>query len=93
MGCPGSMSTTRCTRLLLEIWSFSVYFSGRKRSLLHPNTAQPSFFPLQSSTGARKYLTKCAHAPPGHPIILLKSTLFNMAAVSVKRSILANMKS
>ena len=25
--------------------------------------------------------------PPGHPIILLKSNLFNMAAVSVKRSI------
>ena len=27
--------------------------------------------------------------PPGHPIILLKSNLFNMAAVSVKRSIRA----
>ena len=25
--------------------------------------------------------------PPGHPIILLKPNLFNMAAVSVKRSI------
>ena len=25
--------------------------------------------------------------PPGHPIIILKSNLFNMAAVSVKRSI------
>ena len=25
--------------------------------------------------------------PPGHPIILLKSNYFNMAAVSVKRSI------
>ena len=25
--------------------------------------------------------------PPGHPIILLKSNLFNMAAVSAKRSI------
>ena len=25
--------------------------------------------------------------PPGHPIILLKSNKFNMAAVSVKRSI------
>ena len=25
--------------------------------------------------------------PPGHPIILLKSNLFNMAAVSVKRCI------
>ena len=27
--------------------------------------------------------------PPGHPIILLKSNEFNMAAVSVKRSIVA----
>ena len=25
--------------------------------------------------------------PPGHPIILLKSNLFNMVAVSVKRAI------
>ena len=29
---------------------------------------------------------------PGHPIILLKSNLFKMAAVSVKRSILASHK-
>ena len=34
--------------LVLEIWSLSVYFSGKRRSLLHPNTAQGSFFPLQS---------------------------------------------
>ena len=27
--------------------------------------------------------------PPGHPIILLKSNEFNMAALSVKRSIVA----
>ena len=31
-----------------------------------------------------KVLNKC---PPGHPIILLKSNKFNMAAVSVKRYI------
>ena len=36
--------------------------------------------------GARKY-KRNALMPPGHPIILLKSNLFNMAAVSVKRSI------
>ena len=57
------MSTIRCTRLVLEIWSFTIHFSGRRRSLLHPNTEQRSFFPLQSSKGARKYLTECAHAP------------------------------
>ena len=34
--------------LELEIWSFTVYFSGKRRSLLHQNTAQGSFFPLQS---------------------------------------------
>ena len=34
--------------LVLEIWSFTVYFSEKRRSLLHPNMAQGSFFPLQS---------------------------------------------
>ena len=29
--------------------------------------------------------------PPGHPIILLKSDKFNMAAVSVKRSIITKL--
>ena len=28
--------------------NFNVYFSAKRRSLLHPNTAQRSFFPLQS---------------------------------------------
>ena len=54
------------------------------------------FFPLQSYSkktlrknvpeSARKY-KRNALMPPGHPIILLKSNLFNMVAVSVKRSI------
>ena len=30
--------------LVLEIWSFTIYFSGKRRSLLHPNKAQGSFF-------------------------------------------------
>ena len=32
MGCPGGMSTIRCTRLVLEIWSFrlSLYISREK---------------------------------------------------------------
>ena len=33
------MNKIRCTRLVLEIWFFTVYFSGKRRSLLHPNTA------------------------------------------------------
>ena len=56
--------------LVSEIWSFTIYFSGKRRSLLHPNTAQ----------GARKYKRNVL-IPPGHPTILLKSNEFNMAAV------------
>ena len=37
---------------------------------------------------ARKERINTEPVPPGHPIILLKSNKFNMAAVSVKRSIL-----
>ena len=69
------------TSLVLEIWSFTVYFSGKRRSLLHQNTAQGSFFPLQSYSkktlrknvpkSARKYKRNVL-MPPGHPIILLK---------------------
>ena len=36
--------------LVLEIWSFTAYFSGKRRSLLHRNTVQGSFFPLQSDS-------------------------------------------
>ena len=48
-------------RLVLVLWSFPVYFSGKRRSLLHPNTVQRSFFPLQSYYG--KTLRK--NAPKG----------------------------
>ena len=75
---------------------FHCIFLGKRGSLLHPNTAQGSFFPLQSycKKALRKNVQKSALKykrnvlmPPGHPIILLKSNWFNMAAVSVKRSI------
>ena len=36
---------------------------------------------------SRKARVNTERVPPGHPIILLKSNKFNMAAVSVKRSI------
>ena len=67
--------------LILEIWSFIVYFSGKRRSLLHPNRAQGSFFPLESYSKKtlRKNAPKSAPKykqnvlmPPRHPIILLK---------------------
>ena len=75
---------------------FHCIFLGKRRSLLHQNTAQGSFFPLQSYSkktlrknvpkNARKY-KRNELMPPEHPIILLKSNLFNMAAASVKRSV------
>ena len=49
-----------------------------------------AFFPRNihaSSLFARKARLNTERVPPGHPIILLKSNNFNMAAVSVKRSI------
>ena len=49
-----------------------------------------AFFPrnIQSSPlFARKARVNTERVPPGHPIVLLKSNKFNMAAVLVKRSI------
>ena len=43
-----------------------------------------------SSLFARKALVNTERVAPGHPIILLKSNNFNVAAVSVKRSIDTN---
>ena len=63
--------------LVLEIWSFTVSFSGERLSLLHPNTVQGSFLPLQpySKKTLRKNVPKSARKyernvlmPPGHPI-------------------------
>ena len=51
--------------LVLEIWSFTLYFTGKRRSSLHPNMAQGSFFPLHSYSKktSRKNVLKCVHAP------------------------------
>ena len=49
-----------------------------------------AFFPRNfkwTSLFARKARVSAERVPPGHLIILLKSNKFNMAAVSVKRSI------
>ena len=44
--------------------------------------------PIYSHQYLRASASFTERVPPGHPIILLKSNKFNMAAVSVKRSIL-----
>ena len=91
----------------LKLWTLrrnwyglSLYFFSRKRrSLLHPNTVQSSFFPLKSyswktlRTIARKarldtqWVYRIVLMPPRHPITLLNSNKFNTAAESVKKKL------
>ena len=47
MGCSGDIRS-EFTHALGQKGNFSVFFSGKRQSLLHPNTAQRSFAPLQS---------------------------------------------
>ena len=57
MGYPGGNSLRINTRFSGEKENLAVYFWGERQSLLHPNTAQQSFFfPLQSFS--RKTLEK-----------------------------------
>ena len=72
----------------------SLYISREKGDHSYIQTQHNDlFFPLQSFLGklkeksARKARVNTEQVPPGHPIILLKSNKFNMAAVSVKGSI------
>ena len=46
MGCPEGMSTIRCTRLVLEIWSFGLipYISGVKGDHHYIQTRHNDFF-------------------------------------------------
>ena len=93
MGCPGGHDYDPVYSLSIRNMAFTLNFSGKRRSLLHPNTAQRSFphynlilrklletIPWKALVNSDQNLVM----PPGHPIILLKSNLFNMAAVSVK---------
>ena len=50
MGCPGGTRSV-FTRAFWAKRELTVYFSGKRRSLLHPNTVQRVFFPLQSFSG------------------------------------------
>ena len=72
------MSTGHSLSLFGQKENFTVYFSGKRRSLLHPKTEQPLFF-LGKCLLARKARVNTKRVyrivlmPPGHPIILLKS--------------------
>ena len=75
---------------------FHCIISREKGDHYYIQTQHKDLFPLQSYSkktlrknvpkSARKY-KRNVFMPPGHPIILLKSNYFNMAAVSIKRSI------
>ena len=45
MGCPGGIRSV-FSALSGQKENFTVYFSGIRRSLLHPNTTGRSFFPI-----------------------------------------------
>ena len=82
---PRGHSLSIYARFLGKKENFIVYFSGKRSSLLLSNTAQRSFFPLQSfSRKLQEKLARKARAntkrvyrivlmTPGHPIIPLKS--------------------
>ena len=94
MGCPGALAQY-LRALFGQKENFTAYFSGKRRSLLHPNTHNDLFVPLgiRKEKLARKARVNSERVyrillmPLGHPIILLKCNKFNMAAVSIKRSI------
>ena len=78
VGCPGSTCWV--------FTNFNVYFSGKRRSLLHPNTAQRSFFSyynlflgkLKEKLARKARVNTDASISdralaPGHPIKLLKA--------------------
>ena len=87
--------------LSIRNMAFTFNFSGKRRSLLYILITRHndlfSRYNLQSNY-SKKNLRKMSRKalvnskqdvlmPPGHPIILLNSNIFNVAAVSVKRTI------
>ena len=87
-----------CTRAFWANFSFQVFlekdFIGKKDRCAvfgcNNDILVITFFSRNiqwSSLFARKARVNTERVPPGHPIILPKSNKFNMAAVSVKRSI------
>ena len=93
------MSTIRYTRSVFtyNFWAnFSLHFP-RKRLQWEKYVIVPCLHVIMitlflqnkqlSSLFAQKVRINTEQKPPGHPIILLRSNKFNMAAVSVKRSV------
>ena len=88
------------TRAFRQKENFTIYFSGKRRSLFtskHSTTIFFSHYNLFLEKLKEKLARKArvntqrvyriVLMPPEHPIILLKSKYFNMVAVSVNRSI------
>jgi len=100
MGCSGGMSSIQYTRSGFTL-AFRANFSfsfPRKKIVIGKKDRCAVFGCNNDRLFPEKYTAKfslCPKArvntervPSGHPIILLKSSKFNMAAVSVKRTIL-----
>ena len=93
MGCPGGMSAIRYTRITMHMYArFSGQFFFKKKKKVVMRKKDPcAVFGCNNdrlfSLFARKARVNTERVPAVHPIILLKSNKFNMAAVSVKRSI------
>ena len=73
-------------RAFREKENFTVYFSGKRRTLLHPNTAQRSFFSItilflgklkeklsRKACVNTERVYRIVLMPPGHPTMPLKS--------------------
>ena len=81
MGFPGGTHSvfTRAFRAKREL---QCIFLGKRRALLHPKTAQRSFFlitifflgKLKEKLARKCQVFEIVLMPPGHPIILLKSS-------------------
>ena len=99
MGCPGSSRSvfTRAFRAKREL---QCIFLGKKAIIITSKQGTTIFFShynlflgklIEKLARKARVNTKRVYGivlmPPVHPIILLKANKFNMAAVSVKRSI------
>ena len=100
MGCPGGHEhdpiylLSICTRAFWANFSLSFHWKRLQweEKIVVPclHVIMNAFFTRSikwSSHFARKARINTEQLPPGHPIILLKSNEFNMAAVWVERSI------
>ena len=96
MGYPGGMSTISYTRIsIYALFSGQFFFKfSYKKIVMRTKDLCAVFKCNKDRLFPTKYTLKFSFCPksarvsPEHPIILLKSNKFNMAAASVKRSII-----